>query len=200
MSLELAALSDGELVDLAAAGRERAFAEIMRRHRQPVYRLILANIADPDEALDLVQETFVSAHHALGRFDRNRAMTAWLARIALNKCRDWARRRAVRRLFRFALPLDDIAEQHADDRPGQDVEAYDRAELARLSKAVAALPASQREPLVLCSVEGLSQAEAAAILSISEKAVETRLRRARLRLNEMLGRSNPIRDPIRDKG
>ncbi|MBB5712607.1 sigma-70 family RNA polymerase sigma factor [Sphingomonas xinjiangensis] len=186
MSPDLAALPDGDLADFAAAGQDRAFAEIMRRHRQRVYRLILANVGDPDEALDLVQETFVSAHGALRRYDRERPMSAWLSRIAINKCRDWARRRAVRRFLRLATSLEDIVDRHADERPLQDDEAASRMELARLSSAMAHLPASQREPLVLCTVEGLSQAEAAAVLSTSEKAVETRIRRARIRLGELL--------------
>ncbi|RYE03463.1 MAG: RNA polymerase sigma factor, partial [Sphingomonadales bacterium] len=101
----------------------------MRRHRQRIYRLILANVADPEEALDLVQETFVSAHGALRRFDPARPISAWLARIALNKCRDWGRRRAVRRLLGLATPVEDIADLHADDRPLQDARAADRAEL-----------------------------------------------------------------------
>ena len=189
MRADLAALADGDLASRSAAGDDEAFAEIMRRHRQRVYRLILANVADADEALDLVQETFVSAHGALRRFDPNRPMSAWLARIALNKSRDWARRRAVRRMLGLATPVEEITELHADDQPLQDVQASDRAELDRLARAVAQLPSSQREPLVLCAVDGLSQAEAGEVLAISEKAVETRIRRARLTLAQLLGRN-----------
>lgn len=187
MKPDLSLLSDGDLAGRSVAGDDDAFTEIMRRHRQRLYRLIRASVADADEALDLVQETFISAHAALKRFDRDRPMAAWLARIAINKCRDWGRRRAVRRLFGLHTPVEAIADIHADDRPLQDAEVADRAELTRLSRAIAALPASQREPLVLCSIDGLSQAEAAGILSISEKAVETRIRRARIRLAELLG-------------
>ena len=186
MSLALSDLSDGELATLGIAGRDAAFAEIMRRHREAVYRIALANIADPDEALDLTQETFVSAHLALRRYDGARPMRAWLAAIALNKCRDWARRRAVRRLFRFATPLDDVAGVVADQSPDPERTAAGRQAMRRLARAVAALPASLREPLVLHTIEGMSQAETAAVLSISEKAVETRLRRARIKLTEML--------------
>jgi RNA polymerase sigma-70 factor (ECF subfamily) len=186
VSLALSDLSDGELATLGIAGRDAAFAEIMRRHREAVYRIALANIADPDEALDLTQETFVSAHLALRRYDGARPMRAWLAAIALNKCRDWARRRAVRRLFRFATPLDDVADVVADQSPDPERTAADRQAMRRLARAVAALPASLREPLVLHTIEGMSQAETAAVLSISEKAVETRLRRARIKLTEML--------------
>jgi RNA polymerase sigma-70 factor (ECF subfamily) len=181
-----ATTSDGDLAVLAAAGREVAFAEIMRRHRRAVYRLIVANVGDPDEALDLVQETFVSAYGALRRYDPARPMNAWLARIAINKCRDWGRRRAVRRAFRFMVPIESVADDHADDTPGQDIGTADRQELARLRRAIADLPSGQREPLVLHAIEGLSQAETAAILSISEKAVETRIRRARRTLQAAL--------------
>ncbi|MCW3837281.1 RNA polymerase sigma factor [Sphingomonas canadensis] len=188
MSLDLNSLSDGELAALSIAGRDTAFAEIMRRHREPIYRIIAGNIGNADEALDLVQETFVSAHRALGRYAADRPMRRWLATIALNKCRDWRRRRAVRRLFAFALPLDDASTQVAEDRVLPDDEVADREEMARVSRAIADLPAALREPLVLHTLQDLTQAETAAILSISEKAVETRIRRARAKLAERLGR------------
>lgn len=101
MTLHLSALSDGELASLSLVGREAAFTEIVRRHRSVLYRLALGNVGDADEALDIVQETFVAAHLALKHYDPDRPMRAWLAAIAINKCRDWRRRRAVRRLFSF---------------------------------------------------------------------------------------------------
>ena len=189
MSLDLSALSDGELAALSLGGRDAAYAEIMRRHRDALYRIIAGNIADPEEALDLLQETFVAAHRALGRYDGERPIRRWLATIALNKCRDWRRRRAVRRLFAFALPLDASSADVAEDRVLPDAEAADRAEVQRVVQAIAALPAPLREPLVLRTVQDLSQAETAAILGITEKAVETRVRRARAKLSEQLRRS-----------
>ena len=186
MTLDLTALSDGELAALSSAGRDAAFAEIMRRHRDPVYRIVAGNIADADEALDLVQETFVSAHRALVRYEAERPMRRWLTTIALNKCRDWRRRRAVRRLFAFAVPLDEATLQVAEDRALPDAEVAARQELARVAHAIAELPAALREPLVLCTLQDMTQAETAATLSISEKAVETRVRRARARLVERL--------------
>ena len=185
-TLDLSTLSDGELASLSLAGREAAFTEIVRRYRSILYRLALGNVGDADEALDIVQETLVSAHLALKRYDPERPMRAWLAAIAINKCRDWGRRRAVRRLFSFALPIDAAVENVAEDRPGHDVAASDRQELARLRRAITDLPASLREPLVLHTIEGMSQAETASILAITEKAVETRLRRARIKLGNVL--------------
>ena len=188
MRPDYGSLSDGELATLAVAGGDAAYAEIMRRHRSRVYRLIVGNVADADEALDLTQETFVSAHRALRRYDHARPMPAWLAAIAINKCRDWGRRRAVRRFLTFARPIDEAAEQVPANDTQHDVATADRQELERLRRAVADLPAALREPLVLHTVEGMSQAETAAVLSITEKAVETRVRRARIKLAERLGR------------
>ena len=186
MTLDLTALSDGELASLSIIGRDAAFAEIVRRHRAALYRVVLSNIGDPDEALDVVQETFVSAHGALARYDPDRPLRAWLAAIAINKCRDWGRRRTVRRLFSFALPINAAVENIPEDRVGQDTEVADRQELQRLRRAIANLPLSLREPLVLHAIEGMSQAETADILAITEKAVETRLRRARIKLAEIM--------------
>lgn len=173
--------SDGELAALTLAGRQDAFAEIMRRHREPIYRLIRGYIGDPEEAVDLVQECFTSAFKALDRYDQERPFRAWLSRIAINKCRDWARRRTVRRLL-LSSSSASLAADVPDPAPRADEAASDRQELDRLWQAISALPRTLKEPLILRTIEGLSQAETATVLRISEKAVETRLYRARQKL------------------
>ena len=186
MSLDLAQCSDRELAALASAGQQQVYRELLRRYKPPVFRLIRANIGDPDEAMDLTQETFVAGFAALGRYDADRPFRIWIARIALNKCRDWARRRAVRSFFARALPLES-AHQVASDGPAPDAEAADRVELARVRAAMARLAPNLREVLVLRGVEELSQAETAELLQTSEKAVEMRLYRARAKLKALLG-------------
>ena len=76
---DLAGLADGDLVALAKGGRPGAYAAIVTRHKAALYRLILAHVRDADEALDLVQESFVAGHGALDRFDETRSLRAWLA-------------------------------------------------------------------------------------------------------------------------
>ncbi len=192
MSLDWTTLSDGELATLSIAGRQAAFAEIVRRYQQPVFRLARACVGEPEEALDLVQETFVAAHQALPRYDGQRAMRAWLSTIAINKCRDWARKRTVRRFFSFAAPIDHRAEAVVDYQVAIDDGAADRQELDRVTDAISALPMNLKEALVLRTIEGLSQAETADVLGISQKAVETRLYRARSRLLEKLNTEQGI--------
>ena len=186
MSEAYADRSDGDLAALSLAGGQAAFAALVRRHKEPLHRLVARLIGDEEEALDVVQEAFVSAHRALGSYDASRPMRAWLSRIAINKARDWRRRRAVRRLISAVLPLSD-ADRIADSRPSAQTVASDRQELASVRLAIAALPTRLRETLVLRTIEGFSQAEVAQTLGVSEKAVETRLYRARLKLAERLG-------------
>ncbi|KHA65729.1 MULTISPECIES: RNA polymerase sigma factor [unclassified Sphingomonas] len=187
MSLDWTTLTEGELAALSIAGRQAAFSEIMRRHRQSVFRMVRACVGEADEALDLVQETFVAAHQALPRYDGDRSMRAWLSTIAINKCRDWGRKRTVRRFLSFAAPIGPEAEAVADDQVAIDDATGDRQELDRVTRAISTLPANLKEPLVLRTIEGLSQAETAEVLGISEKAVETRLYRARRSLADRLG-------------
>lgn len=191
MSVDLDAADDADLVALTLGApnsqmSQAAFAAIMRRHKQPLHRLIAAQIGDADEALDLLQETFVSAHAALGRFDSERSLRAWLSRIAINKCRDWSRRRRVRHWLARLLPIE-AGERVPDHAADAEAQAVDRDGLNRTLAAIATLPDALREPLLLCAVEELSQAEAAEALGISVKAVETRVRRARIALTEVLG-------------
>ena len=185
MTLALGECSDGELAALALAGRQAAYRELLGRHRAPVFRLVRGSIGDGDAALDVTQEAFIAAFAALKSYDGTRPFKTWVSRIAINKCRDWARRRAVRRFFSFALPIE-AAATIADDTIPADQQLADRAELARVKKAISQLPLALREPLVLRTIEGLTQAETAQVLGISEKAVETRLYRARNKLTQVL--------------
>ena len=189
MSLDLTQCSDRELAALAQAGQQLAYREFLRRYKAPVFRLIRNNIGDPDEAMDLTQETFVAGFAALSRYDTDRPFRIWIARIALNKCRDWGRRRTVRSFFARALPLES-AHDAASDGPAPDAETADRAELARVRTAMSRLPSNLREILILRGVEELSQAETAELLRISEKTVETRLYRARAKLRTLLGETS----------
>ncbi len=185
MTLALGECSDGELAALALAGRQAAYRELLGRHREPVFRLVRGSIGDSDAALDVTQEAFIAAFAALKSYDGTRSFKTWVSRIAINKCRDWARRRAVRRFFSFALPIE-AAAKIADETIAADQQLADRAELARVREAITKLPMTIREPLVLRTIQGLSQAETAQLLGISEKAVETRLYRARNKLTEFL--------------
>lgn len=183
--LDLAACTDGELAALALGGRQTAYRALMDRHRASAFRLARHHCGNDDVALDVTQQSFIAAFAALGRYDGTRPFQHWLARIVINKAHDWARRRKVRQFFSFALPLED-AQDVAESSADAEKQTGDRQELERTMAAIAKLPARLKEVLVLRTIEGLNQAEAAQVLGVSEKAVETRLYRARAKLTEIL--------------
>src|SRR3546814_9741662 len=135
VTADLSQCSDQELAILARAHREEACRELLRRYKAGVYRLIVKQIGDADEAMDLTQEAFVAGFSALDRYDGDRSFRTWIARIALNKSRDWARRRKVRAFFSRALPLE-RAQHVASDGPTPDSEAPDKRELAQVHGAI----------------------------------------------------------------
>jgi RNA polymerase sigma factor CnrH len=177
--------SDAELAARAVRGEEVAFTALMRRHKDQLYRLIRRHVGEADEAYDVLQESFVAAWGALARFDRSRSFYAWLARIAVNKCRDRGRKLLVRRLIRGPASLDAACDV-VDPAPAADAVAADREALARLDKAISDLPVKLREPLILTALDELSHAEAADVLGVSIKTIETRVYRARQKLAAML--------------
>lgn len=183
---------DAALVRGALAGEAQAQRALVERHREAVYRLARTATGDAEEAYDVAQEAFVAAFGALPRYDPARPFRGWIAAITLNKCRDRARRRAVRRFIGLPLP-DNAAEWVAADAPSPETQATDRAELAATARAIAMLPASLKAVLILRTIEGLSQAETAQALGISAKAVETRLYRARAKLAEAVRGEPPPR-------
>jgi RNA polymerase sigma-70 factor (ECF subfamily) len=172
---------DARLVAAALAGDTSAFCELMARHKARLHRFVHAYVGDEDEAFDLIQDAFLACWSALDSFDpARRPFAIWLRRIALNKCRDWSRRRKVRRFFFAARDLAETKNVAAPVAPPPDPR------LAQLETAIAQLPAPLKEPLLLVVFEAMSHVEAAAMLGVSAKAIETRLYRAKRKLREML--------------
>ena len=176
---------DAALAVRARGGEERAFTALMRRHKYAIHRLALRHCADADAANDIAQQSFVAAWSALDRYDPARPFLAWLRTIALNKARDHARRERVRRLAFGPRPSEEPPEPPSS-APDAEAETIGRAELARASKALAALPHGLKTPLILTAIEGLSMAEAGAVMGLTAKAVENRLYRARKALARVL--------------
>lgn len=172
--------ADSALARRAAGGDDRAFAELVQRHKEPLYRLLRRYTGDPDDAYEAVQEAFIAAWAALGRYDPGRPFLAWLRTIAINKARDRGRRAAFRRLLYSSLGMEESGALEAPDPATPTIERLiEQQDLARLDRAVSRLPAPLKEAIILTAFEGLSQQEAGEILGVSAKAVETRAYRAR---------------------
>ena len=159
------------------AARARA-ATLFAEHGRLVQGLCRALLRDTAEAEDAAQQVFLSAYRALLGGASVREPAAWLATIARNECSARARRRMREPL---ALETDDAP---SDSDPV--AEAIRRADLRALWLAISALPAQQRDALLMREFAGLSYAELAQALAVSEPAVEALLSRARTRLRGQL--------------
>lgn len=178
---------DAELAIQAQAGEKRAFDQLVLRHKFPLYRFVRRHVGNDDDAYDIVQDSFISAWLALRRYDPQKPFLTWLRAIALNKCRDLGRRQAVRRRFLRIIGLQDptVPTENELEYP-LEREAREENRLRRLDHAIAALPAFYKEPLLLVTVSGLSQQDAALQLNTTTKAIEMRVRRAKKKLTKAM--------------
>lgn len=182
--------SDETLALWMKDGSHNAFDELMSRHKARLYAFICRYIADREEAYDILQESFINIFQKIHLYDPNRKFSTWAFQIALNKCRDWGRKKALKRIFSFSSLsktddnmdfLGNIADQGADPEHI----LIKKRELEVLAKAVSKLPEKLKVPLIMCALEAMSQEECAGILGVSQKTVETRIYRARKKLTEI---------------
>ncbi len=173
--------ADDELAARAQAGDRQAFELLVRRHQERVFRFVLRMLGSRDEAMDLTQDSFLKAWNALPGWRPEARFATWLFQIARNAARDLLRRR---QRVEF-VPLDadvsgETAGDQSDPAPSPEQRLAGRQRLGLLERALAALPAEQREILLLRELEDMSYAEIAATLDINEGTVKSRLARARV--------------------
>jgi RNA polymerase sigma-70 factor (ECF subfamily) len=175
-----APVPDEALVAAARAGDQKAFAELVERHRDLAFGYALARLRNREEAEDVAQEAFVRAYQQLGGLRWCRSWDAWLMRILRNLCHDALRRKRVRQAEPFDPDWLD-----GDPSPEQAVVRDERRK--RLEAAVAALPEKYRTPLLMRFASGLSYREIATALGVPESTVVGRLAGALRLLRRSLG-------------
>jgi len=178
VSAPVAKSDEGQLVERSQAGDRLAFEELVRRHADRLYAVVLRFVADADEAEEVTQEAFLRAWRSIEKFELRSRFFTWLYRIGINE----AKRRAERRPP--AGTVSSIEDSPIEDAPDWSEAPEFRAEQGHLRRvlenAVRALPIEYRAPLILRDVEGLSTEEAAAVMELGEAAFKSRLHRARL--------------------
>ncbi len=177
-------------LDALREGDRAEFARLVEQYSPMIYRLGLKMLNNPQDAEDILQETFIKAYKHIKNFDGRSSISTWLYRIATNEALMMLRKKRPE-LVSFDMPSTYETEPQ---EPLQIIdwcclpeEEYLTAEgRLRLDEAAERLPESLRIVFVLRDIEGLSTRETAQVLDISETAVKTRLSRARLRLREEL--------------
>ncbi len=179
----------------------RAFDRLYREHVDRMFRLAQRLCGHTDDARDLVQETFLNAYRRFNQFRGDAQVTTWLYTIASRACLRMRRKRKgepARELsldefiptsdgeLRLQIPVQGLTPE----------EALEKKELKRaLNSAIQKLPSNYRLVLVLRDMEGLSAKEVGHIMGLNERAVKSRLHRARLFVRkELSARGVPIAD------
>ncbi len=179
---------DGELVSRARSGDLDAFENLVKRHSERIYRMLVSLLGDADQAMDAMQDTFLKAFQSLGQFEGRSKFSTWLMTIANNTGMQTLRQR------RPSESLDDGDWEDEGFRPRQ-VRAWTDDPEQQLSKSetrqlverhILRLPVKYRVVVMLRDVEQLSTEEAAAALGLGIPALKARLVRGRLMLREAL--------------
>ncbi len=171
---------DHELLALIQDGNGQAFAVLVERHTNRFYRLAYRYLQSKAAAEDVVQDAFVKIweNPALWQPERNSKFTTWFYRVVVNLCLDMRKRKRQ-------VALDDEI-QLVDEREPVDETMMRAQEQKILEKEIAALPERQQTALNLCFDEGLSNREAAEIMGLNLKALQSLIMRAKTTLKERM--------------
>jgi RNA polymerase sigma-70 factor (ECF subfamily) len=177
-------------IEALRRGDRAEFARLVEQYDAYIYRLALRILGNPQDAEDVLQETFIKAFKHLSSFDGRSSLSTWLYRIATNEAL-----MLLRKEKGGTISLDDPDPNGEDEQePIQIVdwcclpeEILMNSETKKmLDQAIARLSPALRVVVVLRDLQGLSTRETSQILRISEEAVKTRLSRARLQLRQWL--------------
>jgi len=171
-------------------GDRAEFARMVEAYYTMIYRLSVKMVGNPQDAEDILQETFIKAYRHLKDFDGRSSLSTWLYRVATNEALMFLRRKRPEQ-----ISIDEpVNTDEGEVEPVQVVdwcclpeqELLSSEARLHLDRAVEELSPSLRVVFVLRDIQGLSTQETAEVLNLSETAVKTRLSRARLRLREEL--------------
>ena len=188
-------IDDAVLVEQCQRGDGTAMERLILRYQNRIYNVILKICANPDDAAELTQETFVKVIEKIGKFQGRSGFYTWVFRIAVNLTLSYCQRN-VRIALKSLDARDDDYDRRARARLKEflsDERAPDPAKVAAdtelggiVVRAVMKLDDAQRAVVVLRDIEGMTYAEIANVLGVELGTVKSRLSRARSNLREIL--------------
>jgi len=179
-------LSDVEVVRRVRDGETALFEILMRRYNQRLYRIARAILKDDGEAEDVMQQAYVNAYVHLDQFAERASFSTWLTKIAVYEALARSRRCGATELQTVVESGEDTMTHIQTSAPDPEHQAFATELRILLESAVDGLPEHLRIVFTLRRIEGLSTAETAECLGISEENVKTRLHRARALLRDDL--------------
>lgn len=181
------AIDTDALIERCLTGDQQAWEQIVRQHWRKVFNVAYKFVGRPEEAEDLTQEVFLKIFKALHTFDRRANFQTWLISISRNLCIDHYRSaRKERELMARDVDVSELSPPARDRGPLGALEQLDLR--ARLGRALAELPPTLREAVVLRDLQELSYQDIAQRLRLPEGTVKSRINRGRLELARQLRR------------
>lgn len=181
MDRDPTSLSDEELMSLVKQKDTDAYSEIVKRHTNRFYALSYRLLSERESAEDVVQDSFLMLWNSPGKWDpdKNAKFTTWFYRVVTNACLDQKRK------IKSEISDEDIELQSQAKSQEEEVEIIRTKD--RVDSLIKELPESQQTALALCFYEGVSNKEAAEVMDISVKALESLLMRAKTTLRQKFG-------------
>ena len=189
-------MQDELLIRRAQRGDADAFEQLLLEHQKNVYNLCYRMAGNPDDAMDLSQETFLRAWRCLDQYQFASAFSTWLYRLCSNICIDFLRRRRRQQTVPLTFEDADGEEQTyavPDVQPLPEEQVELKLTRETLAAAMAQLLPEHRAVVQLRVVNEMSYEQIADVLDIQLGTVTSRLSRARNQLKKILERGNPSR-------
>jgi len=183
-------INDGLSLEALRNGDRNEFSSLVEIYSGKLYRLGLKMLGNPQDAEDMLQETYLKAFRGIKDFDGRASLSTWLYRIAVNESLMHLRRKHPE-----TVSIEEPGEADSENQEPLEIidfccmperELMSNEVRSRLDQAIGELPANLRTVFVLRDIEELSTLQTAEVLGLSETAVKTRLSRARMWLREEL--------------
>lgn len=180
------------LIEKAKARDTYAFSVLVKRHQEKALHVAYSFLGNREDAREAAQDAFVKAYDSLQSFKGGSQFSTWIYRILVNQCKDYLRKKKVRRNLTVTMrePEEEERTRAEDKVPSHYADA--RAEMmnremgSTIREAMETLPAQQRSAFALRYLEGFSMAEIADTLKISEGAVKAHLWQAAQKMQKQL--------------
>ena len=182
-------MTEPELIQALQQKQQAAFEVLVETYKDKLYNTVLGFVQNFEDTEDIVQEVFIKVYQSIHQYKGEARLATWMYRIAVTHSLDHLRKRKRRERFAGVLSAigirgNEVHSSEAFNHPG--VIAENKEKAAIMFKAIQQLPESQKAAFILQKVEGLKQAEIAAVLNISEGAVESLVTRAKGNLKRLL--------------
>jgi RNA polymerase sigma-70 factor (ECF subfamily) len=186
---------DHDLLDRLHRGEERAIADLMHTYGSKIYHLAFRYLRNREDAEEVVQDVLYKVHRKIGDFRGDSALSSWIFRVTFNATMSRLRTARYHHLREDERQLRQPEDGETRDGSRADVadwsnmadEQVFRSQLRRrVFRAILALPAIYRAPVMLRDIQGMSTEEASAVLQVKDQTLKSRLHRGRLILRKQL--------------